>query len=237
MATGEGGPPAGGNLKGTALTVLLVRADRWTRGGLAQLLAGTRVTLHGAADEEEAITRYAPDGAPDVIFLSGVSAVAEVRDGISRLLGRFPSSKLFLLAEQTLPDQVMQAALGAGAAGVILKDLTSDELLAALHQALAGLTVLPLAAAWPLMSSEHRARCVPDGRTPPGKLSPKEWQILERLVLGMTNKEIAQEFGIAEGTVKVHLRAILQKTKKRNRTEAALWALRLMQQADPARLS
>ncbi|WP_433989773.1 response regulator transcription factor [Sulfitobacter sp. TBRI5] len=57
-----------------------------------------------------------------------------------------------------------------------------------------------------------------------GKLSKREVAILARLLDGFSNKEIANALGIADTTVKVHVRSIFQKTGAKNRTQAAIWA-------------
>jgi two-component system nitrate/nitrite response regulator NarL len=56
------------------------------------------------------------------------------------------------------------------------------------------------------------------------RLSPREAQILRHLMQGASNKLIARELGLAEATIKVHLKAILRKAKVANRTQAAMWA-------------
>jgi DNA-binding NarL/FixJ family response regulator len=61
-----------------------------------------------------------------------------------------------------------------------------------------------------------------DGRAAP---SPREAEILRCLVLGCSNKVIARQLGIVEATVKVHLKAVLRKTRTGNRTQAAIWAV------------
>jgi two-component system, NarL family, nitrate/nitrite response regulator NarL len=58
-----------------------------------------------------------------------------------------------------------------------------------------------------------------------GSLSPRERQILNSLAEGKSNKVIARQYGLAEATVKVHLKAVLRKIGKHNRTQAAIWAI------------
>jgi two-component system, NarL family, nitrate/nitrite response regulator NarL len=58
-----------------------------------------------------------------------------------------------------------------------------------------------------------------------GSLSPREHQILNALAEGKSNKVIARQYGLAEATVKVHLKAVLRKIGKQNRTQAAIWAI------------
>ncbi len=215
-----------GNLK-----ILAVQTDEWTLKGLVQLLDPFGAQLLMASGPEEAALLYSADKAPDVVLLSGLHDKKRMEGHAQAIRARFPQAQVFVMAGQAPDERSVQIALRAGVSGLILKDMTGEQLIAAFHQALAGLTVLPLRVAYSLISPGTTPHVSMRRNGPlPENLSPKEWQILEQLVLGLTNKEIAQEFDIAEGTVKVHLRSILQKTKKRNRTEAALWALNVMQQ-------
>lgn len=220
------------------LQILAVQADDWTFKGLVQLLDPFGAGLFSVTAPHEAESFFPPDCAPDVILISARREKTKMVEDIQFLRAQFPFAPLFVMAPQASDEWIIQAILRAGASGILLKDMTGEQLLAAFRQAFAGLTVLPLPVAYPLVSSGAASRAVIRRDAPlPENLSPKEWQILERLILGLTNKEIAQEFGIAEGTVKVHLRSILQKTKKRNRTEAALWALNVMQSSAEKHLS
>lgn len=220
------------------LQILAVQADDWTFKGLVQLLDPFGVRLFSASAPQEAEFFFPPDRAPDVILISARREKTIMMKDIQFLRAQFASAPLFVMAPQAPDEWIIQAILRAGVSGILFKDMTGEQLLAAFHQAFAGLIVLPLPAAYPLVSPGAASRAVIRLNGPlPENLSPKEWQILERLVLGLTNKEIAQEFDIAEGTVKVHLRSILQKTKKRNRTEAALWALNVMQSSAEHQIS
>lgn len=213
------------------LQILAVQTDDWTFKGLVQLLEPFGARLFAVSGPQEAESIFPPDCGPDVILMPVAREKAKMMEDIQLLRAQFPLARLFVMAPQVQDEWSVQAVLRAGASGLIRKDMTGEQLLAASHQALAGLTVLPLQAAYPLVSPVTAPPAPIHRNGPlPENLSPKEWQILERLMLGLTNKEIAHEFDIAEGTVKVHLRSILQKTKKRNRTEAALWALKVMQQ-------
>jgi two-component system nitrate/nitrite response regulator NarL len=104
-------------------------------------------------------------------------------------------------------------------------------LLKALELVMLGETFLPASVSVELLKQELRPQLC-DGRAAPapeiaegmGKLSKREAQILHCLTQGASNKLIARDLGVAEATVKVHIKAILRKVKVANRTQAAMWA-------------
>jgi two-component system nitrate/nitrite response regulator NarL len=78
-----------------------------------------------------------------------------------------------------------------------------------------------------LIDSSTAPSIAPDhpGKNQKAKLSERELKVLEGIVRGLQNKMIAREYGIAEATVKVHMKAILRKIQVANRTQAAVWAM------------
>ena len=107
----------------------------------------------------------------------------------------------------------------------LLKDMEPDELVAALRDILAGETVVAKELTGAL------ARAVRDDSTATQKeprfsdLTPREMEILCQLAAGLSNKAIARELGISDGTVKLHVKAILRKLEVRSRVEAAVIAV------------
>jgi len=94
-------------------------------------------------------------------------------------------------------------------------------LAAALHAVAAGLVALD-----PILAAA--VRITPEIITPPGEdLTPREFEVLQLLAEGLTNKAIALRLGISANTVKFHINAILQKLSAQSRTEAVVRASRL----------
>lgn len=102
----------------------------------------------------------------------------------------------------------------AGAQGYLLKGMPHDDLLDAIRRVHAGRQYLPPA-----------VRDSIANRPPGSELSPRELQILELIVKGLSNKQIAENLGITEGTVKWHVNAILGRMNVSDRTQAAVAAL------------
>ena len=153
--------------------------------------------------------------------MDGIQATARMRD-------RHPDIPVLVLT--TFDDDAnLFGALRAGAAGYLLKDVSSDTLVAALQAATRGESFLQstvtgrVVAAFARMMEEGGVRA--QALVLP--LSPREREILAQLGTGASNKEIADQLNLAEGTVKNHVTNILSKLDVRDRTQAALRARQL----------
>ena len=212
-----------------AIRVLLADDQALFREGLRTLLSthpGVEVVAEASNGEEAiALTERA---APDVVLmdlrmpvLDGIQATARMRD-------RWPDIPVLVLT--TFDDDAsLFGALRAGAAGYLLKDVSSETLLSAITAAARGEAFLQstvtgrvVAAFARLMESggpKAEALVLP--------LSTRERQIVSLLGTGASNKEIADRLCLAEGTVKNHVTNILTKLDVRDRTQAALRARQL----------
>jgi DNA-binding NarL/FixJ family response regulator len=153
--------------------------------------------------------------------MDGIQATARMRD-------RFPDIPVLVLT--TFDDDAnLFGALRAGAAGYLLKDVSSETLVAAIQAATRGESFLQstvtgrVVAAFARLMEEGGVRA--DALVLP--LSPREREILALLGTGASNKEIADRLNLAEGTVKNHVTNILSKLDVRDRTQAALRARQL----------
>lgn len=122
------------------------------------------------------------------------------------------------------------AALRGGADGYLLKDMEPEEMLEAVCNAAAGRVVVSDKLTH-LLAAALRAERRPQTATEAG-LTEQERRILELIAGGLSNKLIARELDIAEGTVKVHVKHILRKLGLRSRVEAAVWAVERQRAAD-----
>jgi DNA-binding NarL/FixJ family response regulator len=132
-------------------------------------------------------------------------------------------TKIVMLTASEAEDDVV-AALRAGARGYIVKGVSARELISIVRAVNAGdAYVTPTLAASLLseMSGPPRAGRQPD---PLDELTVREQEILERVASGLSNKEIGQQLGLSEKTVKHYMTNILGKLHVRNRVEAALVA-------------
>ncbi len=143
-------------------------------------------------------------------------------EGVARFREHFPALPLVVLSAAEDPDDI-QFLLALGVAGYITKASSSDVILGALRLVLAGGVYVP-----PALVRTARPGApvvVPVG----GKegLTERQLAVLRELVKGATNKQIARDLCITEGTVKVHISAILRALNVGSRTEALVIARRL----------
>lgn len=138
--------------------------------------------------------------------LGGVEAIRQIR-------ARHPNA-IFIVLTTYQGDEDIHKALKAGAQGYLLKGMAHDDLIDAIRRVRSGVQYLPASVKETLAN-----------RTPGSDLSPRELQILELIVKGLSNRQIADKLGITEGTVKWHVNAILGRLNVSDRTQAAVAAL------------
>jgi two-component system nitrate/nitrite response regulator NarL len=114
------------------------------------------------------------------------------------------------------------AALRAGADGYLLKEMEPEDLVEKLAEAAAGRITLTERLINLLAHAMRHDAAHPKSSSEAG-LTEQEQRILERVAAGKSNKLVARELGITEGTVKVHVKHLLRKLNLRSRVEAAVW--------------
>lgn len=124
----------------------------------------------------------------------------------------------------TVSDQAsdLVAALRAGADGYLLKEMEPEDLVEKLAEAAAGRITLTERLINLLAHAMRHDAAHPKSSSEAG-LTEQEQRILERVAAGKSNKLVARELGITEGTVKVHVKHLLRKLNLRSRVEAAVW--------------
>ncbi len=145
-------------------------------------------------------------------------------DGLRRLRLMFPGVPLVVASGEDDPA-IIRATLAAGAVGFLPKSEAPEVLQQALRLVLGGGTYMPAQA---LADLRHGA---PPPRPDASGLTPRQMDVLRCLMRGQPNKLIARELGLTEGTVKIHIAAILRVLQARNRTEAVVVARDLGLQA------
>ena len=205
------------------LRLLIIDDHPLFRKGAAQIIAmADEFTLVGEASGGVAGIEMARRHKPDMILLdlnmrdlSGLEVLATLREDL-------PDTRIVML---TVSDEAsdLVGALRAGADGYLLKEMEPEELLAKLREAAAGQFTLT-ARLTHLLARSLREDSRPR-RPEEAGLTEQEMRILELIAGAKSNKVIARELGIAEGTVKVHVKHLLKKLNLRSRVEAAVWAV------------
>lgn len=197
------------------IRVMIVDDHAILRMGLASLL-GTKkdIEVVGDAADGESALKKAAKLKPDVILMDlmmpgmdGVEATRRVREAV-------PESHVLILTTFGTADGIAHA-LEAGAVGAVMKNVDFPELVAAIRKAAAGERVV----------SGEISRLL---KTEPvlQPLSPRQTEILDSIVHGLSNADIAKQLGISYDMVKEHVRSLFTKIGATSRSEAVAIALR-----------
>jgi DNA-binding NarL/FixJ family response regulator len=201
--------------------VVLVDDQALVRQGLRLLLELAGIDVVGEAEEGAGAVRLVRDAGPDVVLMDlrmpGMDGVEA-----TRLLAAEGFRVLVLTTFDT--DENVAEALRAGAAGFLLKDVTSEGLVDAVRRAAAGEPVMAPGVLARLM--EHYAARTGAPVLPPRfeELSERELEVLGKIGAGRSNSEIAAELVISMATVKTHVRHIFAKLDLRDRAQAVVVA-------------
>jgi DNA-binding NarL/FixJ family response regulator len=157
---------------------------------------------------------------PDLVLLDidmpGMNGIA----GVRRVRDAHPALRLIVASGNDDPA-IIRAVLAMGVAGFLPKAEPAEVLIRALRLVLSGGTYTPLQALGDFQNGQLTSRPVASG------LTARQMDVLRLLMRGEPNKGIARQLGLTEGTVKIHIAAILRGLQSRNRTEAVVMARRL----------
>ncbi|WP_100445415.1 response regulator [Glycomyces xiaoerkulensis] len=198
------------------IRLLLVDDHPVVRQGLrAYLDLEPDLEVVGEADDgEQALARIA-ETAPDVVLLDLKMPGLDGQGVLERLAD--DPVRVLVLTSATDGERV-PAAIEAGAAGFVYKDIDPDALAAAVRTIHAGQTLLSPSAMRGLMTGSSAP--------PEPTLTPRERQVLGLIARGQTNRQISRALGVSEKTVKTHVTNLLRRIDAADRTQAALWAVR-----------
>ncbi len=207
----------------SAESVVIIDDHPLFRRGVAQLIEmEPTLALAGEASSGEEGLVLVRKLDPDLVLLDlnmkgmdGIATLKAIKD-------EMPEVRVILLTVSDAPDDLI-AAIRAGADGYLLKDMDPEDLMARLREALTGRMVISDALSGRLAQA-LRDEAQVERRSTSG-LTERERTILRCLAEGKSNKLIARELDITEGTVKVHVKHLLRKLNFRSRVEAAVWAV------------
>ena len=161
---------------------------------------------------------------PDVMLMDLNMPIMSGTDAIAAICGQDQLARVIALTTFGTRDFIV-AALRAGAAGYLMKDCGRDELVQAIHQAMAGEMPLSSGVRLALVNSMKEEPVTTTVTAP--SVTPQETELLRCLALGMGNREISQTMYVSEGTVKQYLNHIADKLGVRSRTQILVRALQL----------
>lgn len=197
------------------IRVLIADDHAIVRAGLAAVLGFEQdITVVGEAADGETAVAQACQIKPDIVIMDlmmpkmdGVEATAAIRR-------KLPDTKILILTTYGTSADIRRA-LSAGAAGAVTKTMLNAELTAAIRDVAAGKTVLTPDIRQALKETQNQP-----------ELTQRQKDILTSITRGLTNQDIATQFGITVSGVKQHLNAIFAKLGAANRSEAIAIVLR-----------
>lgn len=201
--------------------LLLVDDHPMLRRGVADLLS-LEMDIHVAGEANHGIEalNFLQETSVDLIVLDYNMPVMNGIETLKAIRERQIEGKVLLF---TVSDNIkdVQDALALGVDGYLLKDMEPDEIVGNIRRILRGELVISPALA-PILAAAIRKPVQPESNP---DLTERELQVLYMIRDGMSNKMIGNKLGIAESTVKVHVKHILAKISLRTRVEAAVWAV------------
>ena len=207
-----------------SLNILLVDDHTLFREGLESLLSRRDINVLAAVGSGAEGLRLATELEPDVVLLDmrmptmdGIEVLRQLRkNGFTNPVAMLTTSS---------DERDLVESLRSGAQGYLLKDMEPDQLVVALRDIVAGKTVVAPDLAQVLARVVQGDSIVAEEESPFAKLTPRENEILALLAEGQSNKVIARNLGISDGTVKLHEKSILRKLGIHSRVEAAVIAV------------
>ena len=212
-------------IKKPMLRVMLVDDHEIVRDGIrAMLQAEDDIVVTSEAGTVQEAVDEAARTKPDVVVMdvrladgSGIEATREIR-------AHNPETRVLMLTSFS-DDQALFASIMAGASGYVLKQVKSNDLLRAIRAVGAGDSLLDPAVTTSVLDRLRKGKhLMKDERL--ARLSPQEERILTLVADGRTNREIGEELGLAEKTVKNYVSSILSKLEVARRAEAAAYLAR-----------
>jgi DNA-binding NarL/FixJ family response regulator len=226
-------PAAGPSASGAGLVVepirvLVVDDHALFRRGLQMVLEQEPdiEVVEEASDGAEAIAKAA-EALPDIVLMDvrmprrgGIDACTAIHETV-------PSAKIIML---TISDEEadLYDAIKAGAMGYLLKEISIEEVAAAIRAVHGGQSLISPSMASKLLTEFASMIKKTDDRqqVPTPRLTDREMEVLKLVAKGMNNRDIAKQLFISENTVKNHIRNILEKLQLHSRMEAVVYAVR-----------
>lgn len=217
-----------GNRGSVMIRIMIVDDQSLIRDGLAMILnLRPELEVVGTASDGDEVVQKVKQLQPEIILMdirmprmNGVEGTRLVRE-------KFPYIKVLMLTTFSDSELIFEA-LEQGASGYLLKDMETDAIVQAILTVHGGGAVLPQDITAQIVKELKKTKTVIE-RTPPEQLeqlTEREVEVLREVGLGLNNKEIAKKLFITEGTVKNHVSNLISKLELRDRTQAAIYAVR-----------
>ena len=207
-------------------SAILIGDNRLFLEGLALLLKSHGLSITHAPNFSPELLAISANEQPDLIIWTGSTILEHDIAQWAEIHREFPKLGIVALVEE-IDAETGNRALAAGVRGILPKCISATALSLSLQLIALGenVSTVPAILARGRQLTPAFPRSMETSISSSIKLSSRETEILQRLKAGSPNKVIANELGLAEATVKVHLKALLRKLNVSNRTQAAIWSL------------
>ncbi len=212
------------------IRLLLVDDQQLICQGLKAMLSlESDLEVIGIAHNGKAALEQVEALQPDVVLMDLKMPVMDGREATRLICQSFPNTSVLVLTTFD-DDGYIIDAMRAGAKGYLLKDMPSEELAQAIRLVQCGYTQLAPGLMDKLMTGFSAAPATLTPTAQPSKnsaiaqLTPREQEVLRLIGTGSTNRDIAQQLFISEGTVKTHVTHLLNRLNLRNRSQLAIYA-------------
>lgn len=217
-----------GNRGSVMIRIMIVDDQSLIRDGLAMILnLRPELEVVGTASDGDEVVQKVKQLQPEIILMdirmprmNGVEGTRLVRE-------KFPYIKVLMLTTFSDSELIFEA-LEQGASGYLLKDMETDAIAQAILTVHSGGVVLPQDITVQIIEELKKTKVAVECNPPEQlkQLTEREVDVLRAIGLGLNNKEIAEKLFITEGTVKNHVSNLISKLELRDRTQAAIYAVR-----------
>lgn len=207
-------------------SIALIIKDQLYGAGIANLVQGDKFDLTFVSESAHELAAHVTGAPVDLILFDCVQNEDAVATTVRDLKRKFAKCRIVVLAGEG-DTRTLLDAFEAGADGAIHRSVSAGAFLESLSLVMAGEPVYPASLLNVLMQERskvgHSNRYVREEPGPLARFSKRERDVMRLLGQGLSNKEIGAALGIAESSVKVHVRRICRTIGVKNRTQVALW--------------
>jgi DNA-binding NarL/FixJ family response regulator len=205
-----------------SIHVLIADDHEVVRNGLRYFFEGTDIEIAAEFATGDAAVHYALENDIDVALLDIRMPKTDGLTALGRIKLEKPDLPVLMYSTFDNPTYIARA-VALGASGFVLKGVDKEILIDAIHKASNGESAWTRDELRRVTGALATPRLNADIEVP---LTQRESEVLKQLAYGLTNKEIAQTLHISYETVKEHVQHILRKVGVKDRTQAAVWAVR-----------
>jgi NarL family two-component system response regulator LiaR len=207
------------------IRVVVVDDHSMVRRGLATIIkVRSDLELVGEAANGKEALELCQEVQPDVVLMDLVMPVMSGAEATMRIREDYPHIQVIALTSFQ-EKELVREALQAGAISYLLKNVSAEDLAAAIREAFAGRSTLAPEAIQALIQADVQPTPREEDPAQTYGLTPREMEVLSLLIEGLNNPEIAERLVVSRSTAKAHVSSILSKLEVSNRAEAIALAL------------